>query len=180
LAGTIIPQNTALINPQRIRPPQLPADPNQAEVDALTKACLEKVGQLAKGEPDLRNTITSNNQSSQSSEFILAHAATESSFFVGAVGAQNELGLFQLKLSTANSLGLGSFTRSQLLTDGALNTRLGTTHMQNLINSFAGSIRTALAAYKQGESGVRNRGMTTKSQQYADAILECERLLRGK
>lgn len=64
--------------------------------------------------------------------------------------------------------------------DPARNTRLGTTHLQNLINSFGGDVRIALGAYKQGESGVRKQGLTVQSQEYADAILQCERRLQGR
>ncbi|MEO7969931.1 MAG: transglycosylase SLT domain-containing protein, partial [bacterium] len=81
--------------------------------------------------------------------------------------------------STANGLGLGTFTREQVLSP-PLNTQLGTTHLQNLVNSFGGDLRTALGAYKQGESGVRNNGLTVQSQEYADAILKCAQALQGK
>jgi len=88
------------------------------------------------------------------------------------VGLQKEQGLFQLKVSTANGLGLGQFTASQLH-DAALNTQLATTRLRNLIDMFDGDLRTALGSYKQGEFGVKKKGLTSASQLYADQILKC-------
>jgi soluble lytic murein transglycosylase-like protein len=126
---------------------------------------------------EIYNAIRDNKRDVQSLVLSLAHAATESGFLPGAVGRQGELGLFQIKLSTANSLGLGTFNRDQLF-DPGLNTQVATTHLQNLINSFNGDVRTALGAYKQGEAGVRKRGLSKASQEYADGILGCERAIQ--
>jgi soluble lytic murein transglycosylase-like protein len=149
---------------------------DQAKVAALVKACIEKVNLLIANDPFLRDAIMANKLDNQSLNLTLAHAATESSFFVNAIGRQGELGLFQIKLATANSLGLGTFTKAQVLSP-PLNTQLATMHLQSLVNSFGGDLGKALGAYKQGESGVRNNGLTVQSQEYADAILKCAQSL---
>jgi hypothetical protein len=149
--------------------------PDPAEIERLIKSCAINISIVPE---DIYNAIRDNKRDVQSLALSIAHAATESSFAPGAVGFQGELGLFQLKLSTANSLGRGTFKREQLF-DPGLNTQLGTTHLQNLINSFNGDVRTALGAYKQGETGVRKNGLSKSSQEYADGILGCERAILG-
>jgi soluble lytic murein transglycosylase-like protein len=86
-----------------------------------------------------------------SNSIILCQSAIESSSNPEQIGFQGEVGLFQIKPATANSLGLGTFTVEQLK-DPATNTRLATTHLRNLLSEFNGDVRTALGAYKQGPS----------------------------
>jgi len=150
--------------------------PDPAEIERLIKSCLQNISIVPQ---DIYNAIRDNKRDVQSLVLSLAHAATESSFLPNAVGRQGELGLFQLKLSTANSLGLGTFTRNQMF-DPALNTQAGTTYLQNLVNSFNGDVRTALGAYKQGPTSVRENGLSKASQEYADGILGCERKILGR
>jgi YD repeat-containing protein len=150
--------------------------PDSSEVVRLMKSCLINISNIPES---LYNIIRDNKTDNQSLALSLAHAAIESGFLTDAEGFQKEIGLFQIKLSTANDLGSGTFTRQQVF-DPALNTRLATTHLQKLVNSFNGDVRTALGAYKQGETGVRKRGLTKASQEYADGILECERRILGR
>ena len=124
----------------------------------------------------LFKTIVANNLSNLPTEIVFCHAAIESGLDPTQTGFQKEIGLFQLKYETANevakSLGEGPYSREQLY-DPALNTRLATTFLRNLIEAFDGDVRTALGAYKQGPSSVRKRGLSVASQEYADAILGC-------
>ncbi len=140
------------------------------EIINLTKTKIEGGGQLL-------NTIRENNRSGLDNNIVICQAAIESGMTPkGIVGAQGELGLFQIKLRTANSLGEGRFTQDQVLNDPALNTRLGTKHLGQLYGRF-GNVREALGAYKQGEFGVANNGLTVASQEYADRVIGCaERL----
>ena len=125
-----------------------------APQDRVDQVATNAINSILRAPKELRDTVLNNKKDIQSRELTLCHAGVESTFNPDAVGFQDEIGLFQIKLSTTNDLGLGTFTRDQLF-DPALNTQLGTTHLQNLINSFGGDVRTALGAYKQGEFGVR-------------------------
>jgi soluble lytic murein transglycosylase-like protein len=107
----------------------------------------------------------------------------------GVTGAAGELGLFQLKLATANEIGAAlqkaqgvekpvQLTKETVRDDNALNTTLGTQHLQNLLTRFGGNVRNALGAYKQGAKSVTDRGLSDASEIYADAVLHCESILR--
>jgi hypothetical protein len=148
---------------------------SQERVDEIAKACVQKIELLLQNDEVLRDIILGNKQGNQSFALTLAHAATESSFFTDAIGAQGEIGLFQVKLSTANGLGLGTFTKADLLR-ADVNTRVGTYYLQTLVDSY-GDLRTALGAYKQGNSA--KNGLTVSSQEYADGILKCADSVKG-
>jgi len=85
-----------------------------------------------------------------------------------------DLGLFQIQAHTANSLGMGNYTREAIRDNDALNTQLATTYLQSMIDTF-GSRRTGLGAYKAGETNTRNNVNNKSSGPYADNILECAR-----
>jgi RHS repeat-associated protein len=138
------------------------------------------------------DAILNNKVDKQSFALSLCHAAQESAFWrveapngtsQGVTGAQGELGLFQLFLSTAqesaDKLSLGTVTTEQVRDNDALNTRLATNHLQGLIDRFGGDVRKGLGAYKQGAKNVAKNGLSVASQEYADAVLECERRLRA-
>jgi soluble lytic murein transglycosylase-like protein len=126
----------------------------------------------------LANTIRDNNRSGQPLSLLIAQAAVESTLGTILKGLQGELGLFQLKPSTARSLGLEKFTNEQLRDDFALNTRLATTYLQQLIDAFGGDVRSGLGAYKQGEKSVKEKGLYPWSQIYADAIERCAKEIK--
>jgi RHS repeat-associated protein len=120
---------------------------------------------------DNASIIRNNKQGNQSTELALCHAGIESSFDPNAIGKKGEVGLFQLKESTAGEVVGRDVTRAELL-DPAFNTRVATQRLQSLIDRF-GDVRTALGAYKQGVSGVINKGLSEASQVYADSVLKC-------
>lgn len=149
------------------------------EVEKSANDAVLNVDTMRSNRPDLYALIIQQKQSATSNELALCHAANESGF-LNSEGAQHELGLFQIKLSTANGLGLGKFTKQQVLMQNGLNTRLATTHLQVLINKFAGNVRMALAAYKQGETRLAREGMTHNAQVYVDSIIRCETILHSR
>jgi hypothetical protein len=138
--------------------------------------------------PGLRDKINENRDSRVSQDTVLCQAAQESSYvtlaakkggFISSVmGAKGEVGLLQIKPSTASSLGLGTFSVDQLK-DVATNVKAATRHLGNLSDTFGGDLRQALGAYKQGEAGVINKGLSVASQEYADEILGCVKELEG-
>jgi len=149
--------------------PQKPDVPKETE--RLFQDCLKIVeGHLT---DQLANTIRDNNRSNQPLSLLIAHAAVESTLGTFLTGLGGELGLFQLKPSTARSLGLEKFTNKQLRDDFALNTRLATTYLQQQIDAFGGEVRSGLGAYKQGAKNVRENGLSPWSQIYVDAIQKC-------
>ncbi|MGI8734508.1 MAG: transglycosylase SLT domain-containing protein, partial [Pyrinomonadaceae bacterium] len=146
------------------------------ETERLFQDCLKIVEAHLKEQ--LANTIRDNNRSNQPLALLIAHAAVESTLGTALVGLGGELGLFQLKPSTARGLGLEKFTNKQLRDDFALNTRLGTTYLQQQVNAFGGDVRSGLGAYKQGAKSVRENGLTPRSQIYADAIQKCAKSIQ--
>ncbi|MEK6285833.1 MAG: transglycosylase SLT domain-containing protein [Acidobacteriota bacterium] len=85
--------------------------------------------QAARVARSLRKTIKQNNESGLGKNIVLCQSAIESSSNPEQIGFQGEVGLFQIKPSTANSLGLGTFTVAQLK-DPATNTQLSTRHLK--------------------------------------------------
>ena len=143
----------------------------RARTEQLFRDCITIIeGHLT---PQLYDTIHSNNRSKQTDPLLIAHAAVESTLGTQLVGLQGELGLFQLKPSTARSVGLEKFTNQQLRDDFALNTRVATTYLQRNIDAFGGYLRMGLGAYKQGAASVSKSGLSANSQVYADAIIQC-------
>jgi O-acetyl-ADP-ribose deacetylase (regulator of RNase III) len=141
------------------------------KVKTLLTIISATVGPIVGGK-ELIKTIRENNQSGFDDKLVICHGAIESGLTNGQMGALGELGVFQLKLSTANSVGLGAFTADAVRFDPALNTRLATTHLRSLYNRF-GNLRTALGAYKQGAARTAERGLSPASQLYADAVQRC-------
>src|SRR5205085_2820696 len=126
----------------------------------------------------LYNTIRDNNQSDQSTSLLVCWAAMESSLNPSAIGqtkAEPERGLFQLKPSTANGLGAGHFSIEQLYKP-AVNTRLASIYLKQLTSQF-GNLRTALGAFKEGPTNMKNDGFYPHTTVYVDAILRCSQLI---
>jgi soluble lytic murein transglycosylase len=81
----------------------------------------------------------------------------ESSFDPGAVSRSDALGLMQLLPATARMLGSKSGQSvdvAALTSDAALNMRLGTFYLGQLIARFGGSLPLAIAAYNAGPNRV--------------------------
>lgn len=81
-------------------------------------------------------------------------ALAESSGRVDAVSSAGALGMFQLMLPTARErarkLGLREPSREELLTDAALNARLGAAYLRWLLERYGGDPEKALVAYNAG------------------------------
>jgi RHS repeat-associated protein len=128
---------------------------------------------------DFIETINNNKNSSISTEIVLCHASQESSFLLfndtgtgfesTLVGKKGEIGLLQMKPSTASGIGVDP---SQL-TDVATNVTAATGYLTGLLNRNGGDLRTALGQYKGG--GGR---LTVRSQRYADQIIECSKQVK--
>lgn len=119
------------------------------------------------------DALRNNNYCGQNLSFVACWAAVESSLNPRAIGqntAERERGLFQLMPSSAREIQ-PKVTIKQLY-DPAVNTRIATTILSNLIGEF-GSARTALVVYKQGRGNYAKHGETTNSTIYANGIIGC-------
>jgi uncharacterized protein RhaS with RHS repeats len=123
--------------------------------------------------------IAANIQGGIDKHIILCQAMIESGLYPRAEGGAGELGILQIKPAIANSLGLGTYTPEQLF-DVATNTKLATTYLKTLQDKFNNDLYSALAAYKQGETSFRRKGICTTSREYADWIFECAARLKSE
>jgi len=88
---------------------------------------------------------------------VKAVIAVESSFQPNAVSVKGAIGLMQIIPETGERYGLvGGATRSieQKLRDPAINLRVGTRYLHDLLVLFADDLEVALAAYNAGENAV--------------------------
>lgn len=87
---------------------------------------------------------------------VAAVMLVESGGRLGARSQKNALGLMQLTLATASDragdLGLEAPSEELLLSDGALNVRLGAAHLAWLLARYDGNELQALCAYNAGPS----------------------------
>jgi soluble lytic murein transglycosylase len=77
---------------------------------------------------------------------VLAVMRQESSFDAGIVSAAGAIGLMQMMPETARQIGGNPAS----LTDPAVNMRLGTAYLQDLLSQFGGQVAYAVAAYNAG------------------------------
>jgi RHS repeat-associated protein len=128
---------------------------------------------------DFIETINNNKNSRISTEVVLCQGSQESSylnlvdtgsgFSETTVGFQGEIGMLQMKPSTASSIGVDP---SQL-TDVATNITAGTGYLTGLLNQNGGNLRTALGRYKGGGGP-----LTAASRRYADQIIQCSKRVK--
>jgi soluble lytic murein transglycosylase-like protein len=88
---------------------------------------------------------------------VKAVIAVESSFQPNAVSIKGAVGLMQIIPETGERYGIvGDATRSveQKLRDPAINLRVGTRYLHDLLVLFADDLELALAAYNAGENAV--------------------------
>ncbi|MCR6643093.1 MAG: lytic transglycosylase domain-containing protein [Terricaulis sp.] len=90
---------------------------------------------------------------------VLAIIRQESEFDQNAISSANARGLMQLIPSTAQLQarreGMG-YERGMLTSDPQYNMTLGSAHLADLIDNFAGSYVLAIASYNAGPTNVRN------------------------
>jgi hypothetical protein len=99
------------------------------------------------------------------SSLAVALAQRESSLNPNAVGKAGEIGLFQVKPSTAAQFGITN------LSDPTENTRAGLSYLQQLYQQY-GDWGTALVAYNEGPGNLAAHGAFPSSQDYASSILD--------
>lgn len=80
-------------------------------------------------------------------DVVFGQAALESAFNPNATGAAGEIGLFQIKLSTAQGLGFSG--SGQDLYDPDANAQFGLLYLRNMLDKY-GDIGLALSAYNAG------------------------------
>jgi hypothetical protein len=93
-----------------------------------------------------------------------AVAQKESGMNPNAVGSAGEIGLFQVKPSTAAQFGITN------LSDPTQNAQAGLSYLQQLYNQF-GNWTDALEAYNGGPSHVTSGTVSSAAQNYATSIL---------
>lgn len=150
--------------------PTLPTTPRLRDPERVRQRARDILNARFNLSPQLLETIRLNNRSRLPLPIVLAQAGAESSFRPHLVGRLDEIGLFQLRPSTAQDYSPRPLTNQQLL-DPALNTRLATRYLADLHDEF-GNTRIALAAYNQGQGRTRREGLYPIAQIYADAILQ--------
>jgi soluble lytic murein transglycosylase-like protein len=88
---------------------------------------------------------------------VKAMIAVESAYDPAAISAKGAIGLMQVIPDTGERYGVVADRRhsvAQKLLDPALNVRIGTTYLRDLLAMFADDVSLALAAYNAGEQTV--------------------------
>jgi soluble lytic murein transglycosylase-like protein len=108
---------------------------------------------------------------------VKAVIAVESSFQPNAVSAKGAVGLMQIIPETGERYGVaGDATRSveQKLRDPAINLRVGTRYLRDLLELFEDDLELALAAYNAGENAVTRYDNTippfAETQEYVKLV----------
>jgi Transglycosylase SLT domain/Domain of unknown function (DUF4124) len=94
---------------------------------------------------------------------VKAMIAVESAFEPQAVSAKGALGLMQIMPATGERYGVAGNakrTLEQQLFDPAINLRIGTRYMRDLLQRFDQDLNLALAAYNAGEGAVEQYART--------------------
>lgn len=94
----------------------------------------------------------------------LAVATKESGLDQAAVGSSGEVGVFQLKPSTAADLGVNPYSLTDNITGGVK-------YLSQLFNQF-GDWFTALTAYNGGQGNVARGTVSNAAQNYASSVLK--------
>lgn len=102
---------------------------------------------------------------------VSAVAEVESGFNQSAVSSAGAVGIMQLMPETAASLGVNPH-------DAAQNIEGGAHYLRQLLDSFHGDVRQAVAAYNAGPQAVRDYGGVppySETQTYVDSVLDLYR-----
>ncbi len=104
-------------------------------------------------------------------KLVQAVAEVESGFNQDAVSSVGAVGVMQLMPETAESLGVNPY-------DAAQNIEGGAKYLRQLLDSFHGDVRKAVAAYNAGPQAVRDYGGVppySETQTYVDSVLDLYR-----
>lgn len=104
----------------------------------------------------------------------IAVIRVESGFRSAVVGKHSEVGLFQIKPSTAKELLPITFSKKKikrLLKNPFFNINLGATHLNNMIHRFKSTI-IGIQAYNCGEGNVKKKTIPTSTKDYVIKVME--------
>ena len=104
-------------------------------------------------------------------KLVSAVAEVESGFQQGAVSATGAVGVMQLMPETAESLGVNPY-------DAAQNINGGAQYLKQMMDTFDGDVRKAVAAYNAGPEAVKEYGGVppySETQQYVSSVLDLYR-----
>ena len=104
-------------------------------------------------------------------KLVSAVAEVESGFQQGAVSATGAVGVMQLMPETAESLGVNPY-------DAAQNINGGAQYLKQMLDTFDGDVRKAVAAYNAGPEAVKEYGGVppySETQQYVSSVLDLYR-----
>ncbi|MCR5031086.1 MAG: lytic transglycosylase domain-containing protein [Selenomonadaceae bacterium] len=104
-------------------------------------------------------------------KLVSAVAEIESGFSQDAISATGAVGVMQLMPETAESLGVNPYDAKQ-------NINGGTQYLRQMLDSFNGDVRKAVAAYNAGPEAVREYGGVppySETQQYVSSVLDIYR-----
>ncbi len=102
---------------------------------------------------------------------VSAVAEVESGYEQGAISATGAVGVMQLMPETAESLGVNPY-------DAAQNIEGGAKYLKQMLDTFGGDVRKAVAAYNAGPEAVREYGGVppySETQQYVSSVLDLYR-----
>lgn len=104
-------------------------------------------------------------------KLVSAVAEVESGFQQGAVSATGAVGVMQLMPETAESLGVNPYDATQNINGGAQ-------YLKQMLDTFDGDLRKAVAAYNAGPEAVKEYGGVppySETQQYVSSVLDLYR-----
>jgi soluble lytic murein transglycosylase-like protein len=118
-------------------------------------------------------------------ELLKAVIATESGFDAGAVSPRGAIGLMQVMPATAERYGVSGDKKvsvAKKLHDPGVNINTGTKYLRYLMDTFAGNLELALAAYNAGEGAVLRAGKRVpnfpETQNYVKTVLQLYYMLK--
>ena len=104
-------------------------------------------------------------------KLVSAVAEVESGYEQGAISATGAVGVMQLMPETAESLGVNPY-------DAAQNIEGGAKYLKQMLDTFGGDVRKAVAAYNAGPEAVHEYGGVppySETQQYVSSVLDLYR-----
>ncbi len=104
-------------------------------------------------------------------KLVSAVAEVESGYEQGAISATGAVGVMQLMPETAEALGVNPYDAAQNIDGGAK-------YLKQMLDTFGGDVRKAVAAYNAGPEAVREYGGVppySETQQYVSSVLDLYR-----